>query len=179
MAATSPSTADTQGRIDQHPTAETDDERTDSPCDVTSSESLHILRPRHGVGTGTSSGPDIDVHIPTDLDHGTEEEYALPSMGYGFPSKRVSRTALSTIQRRLIDNRKIIPASPSTYLRAGSRFTGTQQSERQVYEVQVEIKYVDLRESFLCGYLRIQGLSFATLVGRFVFGPGANFPTTC
>ncbi|KAK7698901.1 hypothetical protein SLS64_012112 [Diaporthe eres] len=121
--------------------AETDDERTDSPYDVTSSDSLHISRPRHGVGTGTSSRPDIDMHNSTDLNHGMEEEYALPSMGYGFPSKRV------------------IPASPSTYLRAGSRFKGTQQSERQVYEVQVEIKYVDLRESFLCGYLRIQGLT--------------------
>ncbi|ROV95197.1 hypothetical protein VMCG_08586 [Cytospora schulzeri] len=62
-------------------------------------------------------------------------------MGYGFPSKR------------------IIPTSPSSFLRAGSRFIGTQQSERQVYDVQVEIKYVDLRESFLCGYLRIQGLT--------------------
>lgn len=56
-------------------------------------------------------------------------------------------------------NLQIIPNSPSSFLRAGSRFTGTQQSERQVYEVQVEIKYVDLRESFLCGYLRIQGKS--------------------
>lgn len=93
MAATSPSTADTQGRTDQHPMAETDDERTDSPCDVTSSESLQISRPRHGVGTGT----DIDMHAHTDLNHGTEEEYALPSMGYGFPSKRVSPASLSTM----------------------------------------------------------------------------------
>lgn len=91
MAATSPSTADTQSRNDQHPMAETDDERTDSPYDVTSSESLHISRPRHGVGTGTSSRPDVDMHNPTDLNHGTEEEYALPSMGYEFPSRRVSR----------------------------------------------------------------------------------------
>lgn len=51
----------------------------------------------------------------------------------------------------------MIPSSPSSFLRAGTRFTGTQQSERQVYDVQVEIKYVDLHESFLCGYLRIQG----------------------
>lgn len=55
-------------------------------------------------------------------------------------------------------HRRIIPTSPSSYLRPGSRFTGTQQSERQRYEVQVEIKHVDMRESFLCGYLRIQGL---------------------
>lgn len=52
---------------------------------------------------------------------------------------------------------RVAPISPSTYLRPGSRFHGTQQSERQRYDVQVEIKHVDLRESFLCGYLRIQG----------------------
>ncbi|TQV93873.1 hypothetical protein V2A60_003968 [Cordyceps javanica] len=56
-------------------------------------------------------------------------------------------------------NKRSIPSSPSSYLRAGTKFHGTQQSERQVYEVQVEIKYVDMRESFLCGYLRIQGLT--------------------
>ncbi|KAK1246080.1 hypothetical protein MKX07_005149 [Trichoderma sp. CBMAI-0711] len=56
-------------------------------------------------------------------------------------------------------NLRKIPISPSSFLRPGSRFRGTQQSERQVYEVQVEIKHVDLRESFLCGYLRIQGLT--------------------
>ncbi|KAI3331606.1 hypothetical protein HD806DRAFT_165232 [Xylariaceae sp. AK1471] len=56
-------------------------------------------------------------------------------------------------------NIRIFPTSPSSFLRPGSKFYGTQQSERQQYEVQVEIKYVDLRESFLCGYLRIQGLT--------------------
>lgn len=54
---------------------------------------------------------------------------------------------------------RAIPLAPSSYLRPGSRFHGTQQSERQVYEVQVEIKNVDMRDSFLCGYLRIQGLT--------------------
>ncbi|KAJ4155773.1 hypothetical protein LMH87_001002 [Akanthomyces muscarius] len=56
-------------------------------------------------------------------------------------------------------NKRSIPFSPCSYLRPGTKFHGTQQSERQVYEVQVEIKYVDMRESFLCGYLRIQGLT--------------------
>ncbi|CAK7272343.1 hypothetical protein SEPCBS119000_005074 [Sporothrix epigloea] len=54
---------------------------------------------------------------------------------------------------------RLIPTAPSPFLRPGSRFVGTQQSERQVYDVQVEIKHVDSRESFLCGYLRIQGLT--------------------
>lgn len=45
----------------------------------------------------------------------------------------------------------------SSFLHSGSRFHGTQRSDRQVYDVQVEIKDVNLEESFLCGYLRIQG----------------------
>jgi len=56
-------------------------------------------------------------------------------------------------------NVRLIPSSPSSFLRAGSKFRGTQQSERQKYDVQVDIKHVDMRESFLCGYLRIQGLT--------------------
>jgi len=69
------------------------------------------------------------------------EDSGLAGMGYEYSQMRV------------------IPTSSSSFLRPGSRFTGTQQSERQRYDVQVEIKHVDLRESFLCGYLKIQGLS--------------------
>ena len=67
------------------------------------------------------------------------EDSGLVGMGYEYSQTRA------------------IPTTPSSYLRPGSRFTGTQQSERQRYDVQVEIKHVDLRESFLCGYLKIQG----------------------
>ncbi|KAI1467680.1 vacuolar import and degradation protein-domain-containing protein [Daldinia caldariorum] len=70
-----------------------------------------------------------------------EGDIYAPSMGYDYT------------------NIRIIPTSPSSFLRPGSKFHGTQQSERQVYDVQVEIKYIDLRESFLCGFLRIQGLT--------------------
>lgn len=59
-----------------------------------------------------------------------------------------------------ISEPQVAPISPSTFLRPGARFHGTQQSERQVYDVQVELKYVDLRESYLCGYLKIQGASW-------------------
>ncbi|KXH63088.1 vacuolar import and degradation protein [Colletotrichum salicis] len=76
-----------------------------------------------------------------DIDDVWEEELMAPSMGSDF------------------SNMRIIPSTASSYLRPGSKFHGTQQSERQVYDVQVEIKHVDLRESFLCGYLRIQGLT--------------------
>lgn len=87
-----------------------------------------------------------------------------PSMGYDF------------------SNIRLIPTSPSSFLRAGSKFHGTQQSERQVYDVQVEIKHVDMRESFLCGYLRIQGLTedHPTLTTYFegeIIGPKYSFLT--
>ncbi|ORY06658.1 vacuolar import and degradation protein-domain-containing protein [Clohesyomyces aquaticus] len=54
---------------------------------------------------------------------------------------------------------RFLPYSSSSLLRPGSRFVGSQTSDRQKYEVEVEIKHVDMRESFLCGYLRIKGLT--------------------
>lgn len=44
-------------------------------------------------------------------------------------------------------------------LYAGSRFVGQQRSGRSSYEVAVELQHVDLKESFLCGYLHIKGLT--------------------
>ncbi|KAI9829705.1 MAG: hypothetical protein M1826_005448 [Phylliscum demangeonii] len=57
-----------------------------------------------------------------------------------------------------IFNVRLLP-SYTSFLRPGSKFKGTQQSEKQSYEVQVELKHVDLDRSFLCGYLRIQDLT--------------------
>ncbi|KAI1334301.1 vacuolar import and degradation protein-domain-containing protein [Xylariaceae sp. FL0016] len=82
-----------------------------------------------------------DNDYESSLSERIERDMYAPSMGYNCSNVRT------------------MPTSPSSFLRPGSRFYGTQQSERQVYEVQVEIKYVDLRESFLCGYLKIQGLT--------------------
>ncbi|KAL2871999.1 GID4/VID24 family protein [Aspergillus lucknowensis] len=56
-------------------------------------------------------------------------------------------------------NIRLLPNYTSSFLRPGSKFTGTQHSDRQVYNVDVEIKHVDMAESYLCGYLRIQGLT--------------------
>ncbi|KAJ3014000.1 GID complex subunit 4, VID24 [Thoreauomyces humboldtii] len=42
---------------------------------------------------------------------------------------------------------------------AGSRFDGQQTSGRSTYAVTVDIQHVDLRNSFLCGYLSIKGLT--------------------
>jgi len=96
-----------------------------------------------------TSGPDMLSPMSAEADKQDDSEIPTlsstdlgsPSMGYDF------------------SNVRLIPSSCSSFLRAGSKYRGTQQSERQVYDVQVEIKHVDMRESFLCGYLRIQGLT--------------------
>ncbi|KAI4864177.1 vacuolar import and degradation protein-domain-containing protein [Hypoxylon rubiginosum] len=99
------------------------------------------LRPGGGYDIVSSIGVDGDKMEDGVMPSRFQEDAFAPSMGYDYTNVR------------------IIPKSPSSFLRPGSRFHGTQQSERQVYDVQVEIKYVDLRESFLCGFLKIQGLT--------------------
>ncbi|KAL5615677.1 hypothetical protein BROUX41_005709 [Berkeleyomyces rouxiae] len=95
------------------------------------------------------------VHEPTDL---------LYHMGYDFPSLRIQ------------------PVIPSPYLRPGSKYHGTQHAEHQVYDVHVDIKYVDMAESYLCGYLRIQGLTpdhpkLTTFFDGEIIGPKYSFIT--
>ncbi|KAI0396388.1 hypothetical protein F5Y17DRAFT_456119 [Xylariaceae sp. FL0594] len=91
-----------------------------------------------------------------DLEPGTTEADRLD---HDDPQATLERDAYESPMGLDRTNVRIYPTSSSSFLRAGSKFIGTQQSERQVYDVQVELKYVDLRQSYLCGYLKIQGLT--------------------
>jgi glucose-induced degradation protein 4 len=67
-------------------------------------------------------------------------------------------------------------------LYSGSKFVGFQKSGRASYNVQVEIQNVDLRNSFLCGYLRIKGLTddwphLCTFFEGEIIGPKYSFLT--
>ncbi|KAJ8098257.1 vacuolar import and degradation protein-domain-containing protein [Lipomyces tetrasporus] len=81
-----------------------------------------------------------------------------------------------------IHTRRALATSSSSFLRSGSKFMGTQQSGRSTYEVHVELKHVDMAESFICGYLHIQGLTedHPTLTTYFegqMIGPKYSFIT--
>lgn len=78
-----------------------------------------------------------------------------PMLGYA----RASVEHLGIWQTADTCDAQVISNWTSSFLRPGSKFKGTQQSDRQNYNVEVEIKYVDMAESFLCGYLRIEGKS--------------------
>ena len=56
------------------------------------------------------------------------------------------------------DNKsQLIQTHTSCKLHAGSRYRGTQTSDQQQYNVEVVVKTVDMGESFICGYLKIEG----------------------
>lgn len=81
-----------------------------------------------------------------------------------------------------LSNARLRPTYTSSFLRPGSKFVGTQQSDRQNYKVEVELKHVDMGASFLCGYLRIEGLTedHPTLTTYFegeIIGPKYTFRT--
>uniref|UniRef100_A0A1A9WFW6 Vacuolar import and degradation protein n=1 Tax=Glossina brevipalpis TaxID=37001 RepID=A0A1A9WFW6_9MUSC len=42
----------------------------------------------------------------------------------------------------------------------GSKFQGFQKSQGKSYDVEVILQHIDLENSFLCGYLKINGLTF-------------------
>ncbi|RUS83693.1 hypothetical protein EGW08_008541 [Elysia chlorotica] len=48
---------------------------------------------------------------------------------------------------------------PTTLLYNGSRFQGDQTSKGNRYEVEVVLQHVDEEKAFLCGYLKIKGLT--------------------
>ncbi|KIW13143.1 hypothetical protein PV08_08330 [Exophiala spinifera] len=55
--------------------------------------------------------------------------------------------------------RRLRPQYPSSTFQPYSKFTGTQQSDRQIYNVEVTILTVDVEQSTMSGYLQICGLT--------------------
>ncbi|KAJ2902681.1 vacuolar import and degradation protein [Zalerion maritima] len=156
------------------PTADEDDEH--KPMDAEDYEpraserrhrtTSHWARSNSRVDGGRTSD---DGHLEDDEDLIMDTDWSeyssqSPALSHGFTGMRV------------------VPSSPSTFLRPGSRFRGRQTSERSVYKIDVEIKHVDMRESFLCGYLHIEGLtrdnpSICTYFEGEIIGPKYGFLT--
>ena len=83
------------------------------------------------------------------------------SIRFGIESNRVSTIRLEYRYQTQANqpHTQLIQTHTSSMLRAGSKFRGTQQSDSQKYTVEVDIKTVDMCESFICGYLKIEGQS--------------------
>ncbi|KAI9311981.1 vacuolar import/degradation protein Vid24 [Dichotomocladium elegans] len=75
-----------------------------------------------------------------------------------------------------------LPNSRLGSLYPGSRFQGVQHCGSSNYDVAVEIQHVDLKESTLCGYLKISGLTseypeLTTFFQAEIIGPRYSFLT--
>ncbi|KAG0198432.1 GID complex subunit 4, VID24 [Mortierella sp. GBA30] len=84
-------------------------------------------------------------------------------------------------KRDPFDPPRVVPTK-TFHLYAGSRFRGKQRSGTHSYDVMVDIKHVDLTDSFLCGYLRINGLTeeypeLTTYFEAEIIGPKHSFLT--
>ncbi|KAJ9311527.1 hypothetical protein DTO271D3_8245 [Paecilomyces variotii] len=98
----------------------------------------------------------LGTSSPASVSSEAKEEQSTPTAAQS--SSMTAPSATSSLSYEF-SNIRLLPNHSSSFLRAGSKFVGTQQSDRQVYNVDVEIKHVDMVESYLCGYLRIQGLT--------------------
>ncbi|KKA27170.1 hypothetical protein TD95_004300 [Thielaviopsis punctulata] len=107
----------------------------------------------------------------------------VPTDDWGRSSARELREEIEHEEAwEVLDASNTQPVSPSCFLRAGSKYRGTQRAERQVYEVNVDIKHVDMNDSYMCGYLKIQGLTpdhpqLTTFFQGEIIGPKYSFFT--
>ncbi|KAJ5247206.1 hypothetical protein N7468_002189 [Penicillium chermesinum] len=130
----------------------------DRPAHVLSPESATApsVLSRSDDGTGLMATDPVERKMAVDEDTGPARS-SSPTDSCARGRYPVTRPNSSL--RYEFSNVRLLPNHSSSFLRSGSRFVGTQQSDRQVYNVDVEIKHVDMAESYLCGYLRIQGLT--------------------
>ncbi|KAF9364111.1 GID complex subunit 4, VID24 [Mortierella sp. NVP85] len=97
--------------------------------------------------------------------------------------------ALALRKPSLLAPRRTDPFAPvrwqpsrTSHLYAGSEFRGIQKSGTSSYDVRVEIKDVNLKESSLCGYLHIDGLTqehpkLTTFFDAEIIGSAHSFKT--
>lgn len=110
-------------------------------------ETLAVIQSCNGQEsdvTCSTEGYRSSTGISTAMDHATaqtDSSTVPPTPPFQFSTKR------------------LYSYYPSSFLRPGSKFSGTQQSDHQIYNVDVQILTLSVAESTLTGYLRICGLT--------------------
>jgi hypothetical protein len=146
-AATSPTSSSAADERD--PETETTPKPKPASVALAQPPPLPLPQPQaHSPARQSAMRPTDDGWVREDDDSDEDAWWAADTSPPGFPCLRASAPAPSL-------------------LRAGSRYHGTQQSAHQRYDVHVEIQHVNLRDSFLCGYLKIQGMSSGVNVYSF------------
>ncbi|KAJ5956739.1 hypothetical protein N7501_011018 [Penicillium viridicatum] len=138
----------------------------DSPDTVLNSDPLNPLSPEIPIAPsmlsrsddGSTPEPMKSEGKPTGVEEDDPVRATSPAESTCVRSQSPTAPSGSSLLNWEFSSVRLLPKHTS-FLRSGSKFAGTQQSDRQVYNVDVEIKHVNMAESYLCGYLRIQGLT--------------------
>ena len=125
--------------------------RQNAYCNVSCPHPEHNFADEDSSETSTTTSSHIltQVESPASYPQGTHTTSETTSNTY--PSSSTPHWDFSNV--------RLTPHYPSSLLRPGSHFTGTQQSDRQIYNVDVKILTLSVPQSSVTGYLRIQGLT--------------------
>lgn len=89
--------------IESHKTIDVMIDRTESPCESSPIESVATPRSRHGPGA--TYNRDFEAHSASRYAQRTgnevEQDFALPSRGYGYPSRRVRLETLDSQREQI------------------------------------------------------------------------------
>ena len=98
---------------------------------------------------------------PTEATHQlrTPSPDLLPSKGFAVHSADHELNRVSEAKAWDFSTKRIRTQYPSALFQNGSKYGGTQQSDRQIYNVEVNILTVDMEQCTTSGYLQICGLT--------------------
>uniref|UniRef100_A0A8C5TGP5 GID complex subunit 4 homolog n=4 Tax=Passeriformes TaxID=9126 RepID=A0A8C5TGP5_9PASS len=90
-------------------------------------------------------------------DAGSEREAPRWGAGGSASSPATGAAASSLVPPPPINTAQ--PGVATSLLYSGAKFRGQQRSKGNAYEVEVVMQHVDMENSYLCGYLKIKGLT--------------------
>lgn len=153
------SVQDSQTHNDHAPIISSASLRVVVPADVSSTDASNVAA-RNSANADvapsretTASPPQPDVQAQS---HSQPRTDASTSSSQGHTLRADDTSPLSQAEWEVTGPR-IRPSITSSLFRPGSRFVGAQRSDKATYTVSVELKQVDMAQSFCCGFLTIQG----------------------
>ncbi|KAM6186673.1 glucose-induced degradation protein 4 homolog isoform 2-T2 [Rhynchocyon petersi] len=90
----------------------------------------------------------------------------------GPPAGTSAASAASLIPPPPINTQQ--PGVATSLLYSGSKFRGHQKSKGNSYDVEVVLQHVDMENSYLCGYLKIKGLTEGKFLAFYQYAKSFN-----
>ena len=154
---------------------------SDIDVSIEACRSVRCQHPEHNADQTDEARSETSTHPASQLLTHAESPSSYPQ-GTQTTTENASITHPSSSTPPWdFSNVRLTPYYPSSLLRPGSHFAGTQQSDRQIYNVDVKILTLSVPQSMVTGYLRIQGLTdehqilTTFFTGEIIGGPNQKY----